>query len=55
MSICIHSHTSYLLVGEEDAEPVGTGKLIHVAGAVGAVLELIGRVGAVFVPITHKA
>lgn len=49
------TQTSYLLKGDEDAKPVGTGKLIHMAGAVGAVLELISCVGAVFLPITHKA
>lgn len=47
-------HTSYLLVGEEDAKAIRTSKLIHMAGPVGAVLELIRRIGAVFIPVTHK-
>lgn len=45
----------YSLVGEEDANPVGTGEFVHVAGAVGAVMELVRRIGAVFLSVTHKA
>lgn len=39
---------------QQDAKPVGTGKLIHVAGPVWTVLELIGCICAVFLTITHK-
>lgn len=46
---------SYLLVGDEDATSIGTGKFVHMAGAVGAVLELVSSIGAVFLPITQKA
>lgn len=47
--------TLYLLVGDKDATPVRTGKFIHVAGTIGAVLELISCIGAVFVPIADRA
>ena len=49
----IHRH-SYLLEGKKDAKSIGTGKLVHVAGPIGAVLELISRIGAIFLPITQK-
>lgn len=55
ISTFIQSHVPHLLEGDEDAKPVGAGKLIHVAGPVGTVLELISCIGTVFLPITHKA
>lgn len=45
---------SYLLVWNVDAKTVRAGKLVHMARAVGAVLELISCIGAVSFPITHK-
>lgn len=44
----------YLLVWNVDAEAIGAGKLIQMASAVGAVLEFISCISAVFFPITHK-
>lgn len=42
------------LIGKVNAKAVGAGKLVHVAGPIWAVLELIRRVQAVFVAVTHK-
>lgn len=46
---------SYLLVWDEDAKSIRASKLVQVARAVGAIVELVGRVGAVFLPVTHVA
>ena len=46
------THNSYLLEGKKDAKSIGAGKLVQVAGPIGAVLELIRRIGTIFLPIT---
>lgn len=48
-------HVLHSLIWDEDAEPVGTGKLVHMAGPVGAVLQLISCIGTVFVPVAKEA
>lgn len=45
----------YLLVWDEDAKSIRASKLVQVARAVGAILELVGRVDTVFLPVTHVA
>lgn len=55
MSVLIQALISYLLEGDEDAKSIRAGKFVHMAGAVGAVLELVSSIGAVFLPIAHKA
>ena len=49
------THKSYLLEGKKDAKSIGAGELVQVAGPIGAVLELIRRIGTIFLPITQKA
>lgn len=49
------AQTGHLLEGYEDAEPVGAGELVQVAGAVGAVLQLVCGVCAVPLPVADEA
>lgn len=41
------------LEGHQNAATIGTSKLIHVAGTVGAVVQLICGICAVLLTITH--